>query len=480
MHGWSRAGGRGRASRRRSLGSGPWLLLALAACLAVLLGTGAALEHGQAQAAARAKRPSAHAARVALAQSTLIVPKGVGASPFNSPRKLAMPTGWHGEVWARVSGARFAAWSPQGQLLVSSASAGQVVVLAPGAGGAAGSQKVLISGLTAPQGLAFDTLEGVQYLYVAESNQLDRYVWGANGTLGARTVLIKGLPDESKAGDDVHHVKSIAVGSDHTIYVAVGSASNATPNEPGESPPRASILSFHADGTHMQVFASGVRNGEGLSFAPDGSLWTAVNERDEIPYPFHRPYGEFADAYGHVIPRYVDEHPPDEVARLTAGRDLGWPYCNPDPDTKPGDFKTGRRYLQMPFDADAQTNPGGSVLNCSTLAPIELGIPAHSAPLGFNFLQNSSITGHFANGAALAVHGSWNRTPPRPPAVLWAPWKKRTATLGKATTMIEGFQEPSGTRWGRAVDAVPGPDGSLYVTDDAAGAVYRLGPGVGQ
>jgi glucose/arabinose dehydrogenase len=278
----------------------------------------------------------------------------------------------------------------------------------------------------------------------------------------------------------VHRPKSIAIGPDHTIYVAIGSASNATPDEPGESPPRASVLSFKSDGTHMQVFATGVRNGEGLSFAPDGTLWTAVNERDEIAYPFHHAYGEFADAYGHVIPQYVGEHPPDEVARLTAGRNLGWPYCNPDPDKKPGSQKSHFLYLRMPFDADVQTNAGGTTLNCSSLAPIELGIPAHSAPLGFNFLEGSAIKGHYSHGAVLATHGSWDRTPPRPPAVLWMPWQKSKDTLGKSMTIVEGFQESSGSRWGRPVDAVPGPDGSLYVTDDTAGAIYRLGPSVGQ
>jgi glucose/arabinose dehydrogenase len=422
---------------------------------------------------------SAQATRGRLTQSTLIVPKGNEASPFGSPRTLAFPAGWRGEVWARVSGARFAVWTPQGQLLVSASGSGQVVALTPSTGGGAASKKTLISGLTAPQGLAFDTVEGTQYLYVAESNQIDRYVWGASGALGARTVLIKGLPDESKTGDDVHHAKSIAIGPDHTIYVTVGSASNATPDEPGESPPRATVLSFSPQGTGMRVFASGVRNGEGLSIAPDGTLWTAVNERDEVAYPFHRAYGEFADAYGHVIKQYVNEHPPDEIARLTAGRNLGWPYCNPDPDKRPGSPNSRFNYLGMPFDNDMQTNPGGTVLNCSSLAPIDVGIPAHSAPLGLTFLEGSTVKGRFSRGAVLAAHGSWDRTPPRPPAVLWMPWQKGKATLGKALTIVEGFQEASGSRWGRPVDAVPGPDGSLYVTDDTAGAVYRIGPSVG-
>jgi glucose/arabinose dehydrogenase len=457
MHGSSRAG-----KRIRALGG--------------VCAVGCLLAIGSAPALGATK---ASIARTRLSPTTLVVPGANGASPFNSNHKLSVPSGWGAEVWARVSNARFAVWTPQDHLLVSSSSAGQIVELTPGAGGGAATQRTLISGLTSPQGLAFDSLEGSEVLYVAESNQVDRYVWGAGGTLGARTVLIRGLPDQSK-GDDVHHVKSLAIGPDHTIYVSVGSASNASPLEPAESPPRASILAYHPDASHMQVFASGVRNGEGLSFAPDGSLWTAVNERDEVAYPFHRAYGGFADAYGQVIGEYVNEHPPDEVARLSAGRNLGWPYCNPDPDVKPGDPKSKFRYANMAFDVDVQTNASGSALNCSALAPIELGIPAHSAPLGLSFLQGSAVKGRFSRGAVLAVHGSWDRTPPRAPAVLWMPWKKSKSTLGEATALIEGFQEASGSRWGRPADAVAGPDGSLYVTDDTAGAVYRVGPSVGK
>ena len=114
------------------------------------------------------------------------------------------------------------------------------------------------------------------------------------------------------------------------------------------------------------------------------------------------------------------------------------------------------------------------------LQPVELGIPAHSAPLGFNFLEGSPIKGRFSHGAVLAAHGSWDRTPPRPPAVLWMPWSKGKATLGTASAIVEGFQEPSGSRWGRPADALAGPDGSLYVTDDTAGAIYRFGPAVGR
>ncbi|MHB8233439.1 MAG: hypothetical protein ACYDHT_02170, partial [Solirubrobacteraceae bacterium] len=168
-----------------------WLVSALVCVLGCSAAIGSPLALGTTK---------ARVARTILSPATLVVPAGNGAAPFNTTRKLNVPTGWGAEVWARVSNARFAAWTPLGHLLVSSASSGQIVELTPGAGGGAASQRTLTSGLTSPQGLAFDSLEGSEVLYVAESNQLDRYVWTSAGTLGARTVLVKGLPDQSKAG----------------------------------------------------------------------------------------------------------------------------------------------------------------------------------------------------------------------------------------------------------------------------------------
>ena len=191
-----------------------------------------------------------------------------------------------------------------------------------------------MSGLTNPQGMAFDRVGGHEVLYVAESDELDRYQWLGHG-VGARTVVIPNLPDGG-----AHPLKNVAVGRDHTVYVDVGSATNASPRTPAASRV-ASVLAYRPPNKRARVFATGVRNGDGLSIAPDGSLWTAVNERDDIAYPFHRAYGGQSDAYGQVMQAYVDNHPPDEVARVTAGRNLGWPFCDPDPDVKPGRADTG-------------------------------------------------------------------------------------------------------------------------------------------
>jgi glucose/arabinose dehydrogenase len=408
-------------------------------------------------------------------ETTVFVPPANAAAPFDQPRGLTMPAGWRAEVWARVDDARYALWTPAHTLLVASTGSGDVLELVPQSNPAAPpSVRVLAAGLTNPQGLAFDTLGKQRVLYVAESDQVDRYVWRSNGTLGTRTVVVSHLPDEDTSGDDVHRLKGIAVGRDHSFYVTVGSSSNANGNDTTMSPPRGAVYEFSSSGKNRRVFATGVRNGEGLAFAPDGTLWTAVNERDNVPYPFHQAYGGQSDAYGHVIQSYVNENPPDEIARLTAGRNLGWPFCNPTADLHLGNPAAGLAFSKPRFVRDIQNNADGSKLDCSKLTPIDRPIPAHSAPVSLTFLAGSTLASTWRGGALVGAHGSWNRDPPRPPAVLFLPWNSKTRTLGTATPLISGFQIPNGQRWGRPVDAVPGPAGTLYVTDDQAGAVYRI------
>jgi glucose/arabinose dehydrogenase len=89
-------------------------------------------------------------------------------------------------------------------------------------------------------------------------------------------------------------------------------------------------------------------------------------------------------------------------------------------------------------------------------------------------LSFADLPGRYGSGALVGVHGSWNRTPPRAPEVSFFAW--RDGGLGPRQTLMGGFQAPDGSRWGRPVAAVRGPDGAVYITDDAAGAVYRLAP----
>jgi glucose/arabinose dehydrogenase len=403
--------------------------------------------------------------------TALVVPAGQGGEVLSTPRRLTVPAGWTARVWARVPGARMEAWTPQGDLLLSVPDSGDIVELRPDAAGTA-TVTTLLSGLTYPQGLAFARLDGQPVLYVAESDQIDRYRWGAGGISGARTVIARGLPDLDPAGDDVHRAKDVTVAADGTVYFNVGSSSNASPGDRTMSPQRAVIMAVRPDGTDLRVVERGVRNGEGLAVAPDGTVWTAVNERDNVPYPAHQPYASSSDAFGQVIRAYVNEHPPDEVVRVTPGRDLGWPYCDPDQD---GSRPAGS-LANVPLTANPVTNPGAARLDCAALTPVETGLPAHSAPLGTAFLEGSKIPAPWSGGAVVAVHGSWDRQPPRAAAVLWLAWDAARHTLTPAVTLAGGFENPDGSFWGRPVDAVPGPDGALYVSDDAAGAVYRMAP----
>jgi glucose/arabinose dehydrogenase len=461
-----------RSHSRKRAGVPVAVAASFAIVAAILAGCGGA--SGPAPIPTDASVAGAHA-HIRYARVRLTIPAANAGGTVNSGQTLILPRGWHAEVWARVTGARLEAWTPGGQLLVSSPSGGAVYELTPGARqDRPPSKRVLVSNLDAPQGLAFDKLNGQAVLYVAEGDQIDRYQW-LGDRVGTRTIVVRNLPDTGPSGADVHTLKNVVVGADHTIYVDIGSASNASP--PAQtSPPRASVIAYSSDGSHERVIATGVRNGDGLSFAPDGSLWTAINERDQIAYPFHRAYGGHSDAFGQVMQAYVNDHPPDELARLTPGRNVGWPYCNPDPDVNPGRAGTAMDYGNMRFDDDAQTNPAGSRLNCAKLVRIQRGIPAHSAPLGFHFLEGSSLPRPWSQGAVVGVHGSWDRVPPRAPAVLWLPWEAGRHTLGPAVTIVSGFQLANGSRWGRAVDAVPGPGGALYVSDDTAGAIYRIVP----
>ena len=411
-------------------------------------------------AAASPAPPVARAVRVPLA-----VPAGEGGGALSSTHTLTVPAGWTARVWARVPDARMEAWTPQGDLLVSEPDDGKIMKLRPGTSGTAAAQ-TLLTGLTYPQGMAFARLDGKWVLYVAESDQIDRYPWGAGGISGTRTVIAARLPDLDPHGDDVHRAKDVTVAADGTVYFNVGSSSNASPDDRAMSPQRAVIMAVRPDGRDLRVVERGVRNGEGLAVAPDGTVWTAVNERDNIPYPSH------GTAFGRVIQEYVNNHPPDEVVPVTAGRDLGWPYCDPDQDHS---HPVGS-LADVPLVPDAGTNPGGRTLNCAALAPVEVGLPAHSAPLGLTFLEGSKIPAPWPDGALIAAHGSWDRQPSQAPALLWLAWNAAKGTLAPAVALASGFQNASGSFWGRPVDAVPGPDGALYVSDDTAGAIYRLAP----
>jgi glucose/arabinose dehydrogenase len=351
-------------------------------------------------------------------------------------------------VWARVPKARLAAWTPDKALLISLPSSGQIVKLTPKPDGPP-QQSTLLDGLDQPHGMAFAGSE----LYVAESDQIDVYDY-ADGAATNRRTVAAGLPDARSpdlGGAYAHALKSVAVGPDGAVYFSIGSTGNISEADRHATPQRATIMRVPPGGGPAEPFTTGVRNGTGLAVAPDGSVWTAVNNRDNAP-----------DPDGNVDTRYVNEHPPEAVARLTPGRELGWPYCNPDGGP-----------ANLPFVRDMSTNADGSKMDCAPLPPVEQSLGAHSAPLGLSF-TTGVLPPPYADGALVGVHGSWNRQPPRAPEVSFFTW--RDGTLGDQQTLVGGFQSDEGSRWGRPVAAVVGPDGAVYITDDYADAVYRLAP----
>jgi glucose/arabinose dehydrogenase len=408
-----------------------------------------------------------------LVSSRLAVPAGLRAAPFDVPRTVRAPKGWQVALWARVPGARRAAWTPDGALLVSRPEAGDVVELRPGAGGSAPEQRTLVEGLDQPHGLAFDGTT----LYVAESNRIDAYSY-TSGQVSGRRVVADRLPDAKSPelrGHYAHALKSVAVGRDGWLYFSVGSTGNVSEEDRDASPQRATILRVRPSGGTPEVYARGVRNGTGLAVDATGAVWTAVNNRDNIAYPYDKDYdGDGSRDRDRVLQAYVNDHPMELLARLTPGRDLGWPYCNPDPDADAGSPTAKLRYTDRPYVRDVQTNADGSKLDCAALPPVEQGLGAHSAPLGLSFVDERSWPEAYRQGALVGVHGSWNRQPPRAPEVSFFPW--RGGTLGAQQTFLGGFQASDGDRWGRPVMALAGPDGAVYVTDDAAGAVYRMTP----
>jgi glucose/arabinose dehydrogenase len=447
------------------------VVLAVAAC------TGPSTEQPPRQAGATSTDTSSGTSSTAgtsgaLAQTTLDIPDALAAAPLDTARTVLAPVGWRVEVWARLEGARLLAWTPDGRLLVSRPRLGDVVALTPGQGTDGPADATLVDGLELPHGLAFDG----STLYVAQSDQVVGYTYRA-GALTDPRVAVRDLPSARSpelGGAYAHALKSVAVGPDHALYVSVGSTGNISAEDRTADSPRAVIL--RADpGRPPTVYATGVRNGTGLAVDPTGAVWTAVNNRDNIGYPYDQPFGEGSSSrLGDVLPDYVDDHPLEPLARLSPGRELGWPYCNPDPDVDPGRAGTAFDYAERPFVRDVQTNPDGDRLDCAALPPVEQGMGAHSAPLGLSFAVRPGLPAPFGPGALVGIHGSWNRQPPRPPEVAFFAW--RDGGLGPQQTLLGGFQLPDGERWGRPVMAVQGPDGAVYVSDDYAGAVYRMTP----
>jgi glucose/arabinose dehydrogenase len=387
------------------------------------------------------------------------------SSPFNTARSLLVPPDFTISVYARIGGARFMAVTPDGNLLVSKPGSGSVVLVRPN-----GSGDPLItnyvSGLRRPHDIVFHTIGGTTYVYVSETNQVNRYVFTAGAlTPGARQVVVSGLPDASSPelnGTYGHELKNIALDGNNNLYVSIASTCNVCTSDTQSNPVRAAVYIYNADGMNGRLFARGLRNAEGLAMIPGtNTLWVVVNNRDDIAYPFNDGSGN----YGRVFSGYVDNHPPDEFTRVRDGGNYGWPFCNPNPDTPTG-------LADMPFDLDYQMNRTGSV-DCAAMDRINRGIQAHSAPLGLTFFQGTNAPPAYLEGAAVGLHGSWNRSQKTGYKVAYFPWDAISQSPGDQIDLVTGWADAF-SNWGRPVDVAVDPAGAILISDDQAGAIYKL------
>jgi glucose/arabinose dehydrogenase len=403
----------------------------------------------------------------ASASVPVSVPASMRGPPFDVPRTLQVPPGFAISVHARVPGARFIAATPEGSLLVSNPGAGKVSLVRPGTGGGDAVVTDWVTGLTKPHDLVFHGIGGTLWLYVSESNGVRRYAWSGAVTAPAGEVVVAGLPDSSTPelhGVYGHELKNIALDGQDRLFVSIASSCNVCASDARADPVRGAIHLYDAAGGNHRLYARGLRNAEGLAFFPGtDDLWVAVNNRDELPYPFQDATGQ----YGRIIPSYVDDHPPDELIRLRDGGNYGWPFCNPNPDGPGGLF-------DMPFDRDYDTNRDGSAADCGAMDRVTMGIQAHAAALGLTFLQGTAFPAPWSSGAAIALHGSWNSTTPVGDKVVLVPFVTGGQQPSPPVDLVTGWTGSDGKYWGRPVDVAVDPGGGLLISDDASGTIYRL------
>ena len=338
--------------------------------------------------------------------------------------RLRVPSGFKVAYFAeRLADVRFMALSPDGVVYASQPTLGRIVRL-PDANhdGVADSVVVAASGLNQPHGLAFH--KGV--LWVANTDGVVRVTLGATGVATAAGQYVNHYP----AGGG-HWTRTIVFGADSAMYVAVGSSCNLCVEQ---TPERAAVLRFNEDGSGKRVYAMGLRNAVGLAVHPaTGALWASQNERDNL------------------TPSYEDL-PPEEINIVTDGADYGWPYCY------------GNKVPNPEYH---------DVARCANTVAPALAMQAHSAPLGMSFLARATtFPADYRGDLLVAFHGSWNRNTPTGAKVVRV--RVANGTPVSVEDFITGWQQSNGTRWGRPVDVIVAADGSVLVSDDDAGVIYRV------
>jgi glucose/arabinose dehydrogenase len=294
--------------------------------------------------------------------------------------------------------------------------------------GVADVRSVLLAGLNSPFGMA---LVG-QHLFVAETDAVRRFIYADGDThLTSTGGKVVDLP----AGPINHHwTKNLIASKDgKKLFVTVGSNSNAAESGMGVEAERAAIWEVDiATGAH-RVFASGLRNPNGLAWEPgSGALWTVVNERDNLG----------------------DDLVPDYLTSLQDGVFYGWPYS----------------YFGQHVDDRIQ--PSRPDLVARARVP-DYALGAHTASLGLAWSQGNMLPPAFANGMFIGQHGSWNRQPHSGYKVIFVPFKDGQPS-GLPLDVLTGFLSADGKAFGRPVGVALDKQGALLVADDVGNVVWRL------
>ncbi len=304
-------------------------------------------------------------------------------------------------------------------LFVTIPNQGRVVAI-PYAGGKAGTAVAFIGGLNNPHGIDF--YDG--WFYIAEESRVIRVKDGGNLAADKSTleVLVPSLPTGG------HFTRTLKI-YNNSMYVSIGSSCNAC-NELDAK--RAAILKCNLDGTGCRVFARGLRNAVGFVFHPlTGKMYATENGRDGLG----------------------DDIPPDEINLVEDGKNYGWPICY------------GKNVHDTEFDKNTYIrNPCMEPFETQSLVDLQ----AHSAPLGLAFYYGSSFPEEYKGDLFVAYHGSWNRKEPT---------GYKIVRIAMDTFEVRDFA----TGWlqgttvlGRPVDIIVADDGSLLVSDDNAGRIYRI------
>jgi glucose/arabinose dehydrogenase len=297
--------------------------------------------------------------------------------------------------------------------------------------GKAETRTVFLDGLKSPFGMA---LVGND-LYVANTDAIMRFAYREGETKinvpGTKVVDLPGGPLNH------HWTKNIIASPDgKRLYATVGSNSNAAENGMDKEERRAAILEIDPASGASRLFASGLRNPNGMGWQPQsGALWTVVNERDELG----------------------SDLVPDYLTSVKDGGFYGWPYSY-----------YGR-------NVDERVKPPRPDLVEKAIVP-DYALGSHVAPLGMAFYEGKLFPRSFAGGAFIGEHGSWNRKPLNGYRVVFVPFKDGRPASSAPMDILTGFVDADGKAMGRPVGVAVDGKGALLVADDVGNTIWRVTP----